>query len=372
MDNYTGSPIIQTPTSSSQCITTPLPEIQSPTSGSVPQAPNLPAELLADILDHVGDWELSTAVGVRTSLKRPREWDRATPIDEAALTGSLPRMLCYSSVSDSSLTKLGAMAILKMGYVHIVDHLYWNERELFEAWFGRDAEVIPKKASQFGRVEFLDWWISLPPRYRVYGVEAIDEACRSGHLNVLEWWWERRGDRFQTFSGLQLKYTEAALENASAKGHIHVLNWWRNTSGLPLKIGRVLDMASRSGNIEVLDWWVRSGIEVKYDNFTLYNASCSGRVEVLKWWHESSGLQMMFDRDVLTGATRYNQPEVLDWWDKSGLDVQFRICDIEEALEDAIRPGAEAKEWWEKKGVNFHTNNTEWTKVKSLLRRSRC
>jgi hypothetical protein len=39
------------------------------------------------------------------------------------------------------------------------------------------------------------------------------------------------------------------------------------------------------------------------------------------------------------------------------------MCDIEEALEDAIGGGERAREWWKGKGVDFNTNDKEWTKL---------
>ena len=86
---------------------------------------------------------------------------------------------------------------------------------------------------------------------------------------------------------------------------------------------------------------------------------------MLQWWARS-GLQLLFDQDALTGATKHNRTEVLDWWDKSGLPIQYRICDIEEAIEDAIGPGEEVRKWWARKGVNFRTNDAEWMKMQHL------
>lgn len=92
-----------------------------------------------------------------------------------------------------------------------------------------------------------------------------------------------------------------------------------------------------------------------------------------------------FNEEVLLSATRHNRPEVLQWWYDSGLIVHYRICDIEEvnhdrsmsarllaepsgqAIEDAIRPGPQAREWWSKQvGVDFKANNAEWMKLKTL------
>lgn len=58
--------------------------------------------------------------------------------------------------------------------------------------------------------------------------------------------------------------------------------------------------------------------------------------------------------------------QVLEWWDKSGLPISYRMCDIEEALEDAIAGGAAARAWWARKGVNFRAGDSEWMKLQSL------
>ena len=75
---------------------------------------------------------------------------------------------------------------------------------------------------------------------------------------------------------------------------------------------------------------------------------------------------VVFNQDVLVGATRHDRPEVHQWWDKSGLPVQYRMCDIEEALEDAIGGGERTREWWKGKDVDFNANDTEWMKLQNL------
>ena len=260
-----------------------------PPPPDIPQSssriPALPAEILADIMDHIGDWELAKAVGTVTALKRPKEWVRATPADEAALVGKLDLSDSPPS-APSCLSPVGANVIIRLGYLHILDCLRSHDRHSFDRLYGgTNSRLIPLRASCSGRTDVLSWWCAQDDIPKDYGDDCVDEACRHGQIEVLEWW------RSNSANGLPLQYTEAALENASARGHLHVLTWWKQ-SGLPLKVGRVMDLASKSGHVHVLEWWLRSGIEVKYDNGTLEHASRAGRVNVLSWWH-NSGYQMM-------------------------------------------------------------------------------
>jgi hypothetical protein len=326
--------------------------------------PDLPIEILADIMDHVGDWELATAIGVPTSLSRPLEWSRASRTDHAMISGSLP-VIRSADPSQNPPTKIGAVLAVRFGYVHVLDFFLTQHRSIFLSIFSGD--VIPIKASRHGRTAVLSWWKHgfehhpdlMPPPKPESIIEAIDGASRNGQVVSLDWWMN---------CGHPLNYTEAALEYASAKSQIAVLEWWKQQNklhGFPLKIGRVMDMASTAGHVEVLEWWAASQLEFKYDRHALQHASCHGKVDVLQWWL-GSGLQLIFDQDALTGATRHNRPEVLEWWDKSGLPIQYRMCDIEEALEDAIGGGEEAREWWKRKGVDFNANDKEWMKLQNL------
>ncbi|KAG8863207.1 hypothetical protein FRC20_010874 [Serendipita sp. 405] len=247
---------------------------------------------------------------------------------------------------------VSAKAAIRFSCVEIIEYLYSNHRTCYDRTFGK---FLPLNASLDGSIAVLDWWKATPLQ-KNYDHAAMDGACLNGHISVLQWWVD---------SGLPLKYSDAALEHASARGHVSVLDWWTKST-LPLKIGRVMELASGMGQVEVLEWWHRSSLEFKYDRLALYYASCSGRVEALEWWAQS-GLQMIYDSDALIGATRHNKPEALEWWSNSGLPIQYRLCDIEEALEDALGGGALVRAWWEKKGVDFRANFTEWTKYQSLV-----
>jgi len=319
------------------------------------------------VLEHLGDWELLKAVGLPTSLPKPPEWARASRTDYAILTGYIP---CIRNADPDANppTKPGALVSIRFGYVNVLEYLFIHHFDTCLDIF--QSDLIPLTASKHGRTNVLSWWKRAldhhPEKVRHPCTrsisDAIDASSRHGQVASLDWWLD---------SGLPFEYTEASLEVSSSKNRLPVLDWWlaQNNAGRlkpnHLKIGKVMDMASTAGHVQVLEWWLRSQLEVKYDKQALYHASCHGKVDVLQWWLES-GLQMIFDQDALTGATKYNRPEVLEWWDKSGLPIQYRTCDIEEALEDALVSGDAARNWWKKKGVDFKANDKEWMKLQLL------
>ncbi|KAI9441655.1 hypothetical protein H4582DRAFT_2110431 [Lactarius indigo] len=274
----------------------------------------LPVEIMAEIMDQVGDWELTKAI---------------MPFSPA----SLPLLVsCGPALRPP--TSVGAILVVRFSYIHILAYLHHHCRSRFGEIFRH--HLIPITAAHHGRVDVLDWWQSMhevhPEDFPIPDsraiIDAIDGASRA-----------------------------AALEHASAKNQSAVLDWWREQRArLPLKVGRVMDTASAAGHVATLVWWAHSGVDYTYDRQALYHASCHGHIDVLQWWLDS-GLQLFYDQDVLIGATRYNRPEVLQWWDKSGLP---------EALEDAIGAGERAREWWKGKGVDFNTNDKEWTKLQNL------
>jgi hypothetical protein len=342
----------------------PLTKRSGDRSGRSGHTPQLPIEIVATILDLLDDWALSKAVGVPTSLIPPLGWNRATTTDYVLLTGDLPRLRTID-LTPTPPTQLGAAMAVRFGYLPILEYILAHDHSLFLALYKND--VIPIKASRYGRINVLAWWKHafehhpelVPPPKEGSIAEAIDSASRGGRVISLDWWFD---------SGLPFEYTEEALEQASAKGHLPVLDWWHDkhkNTGLNLKIGRVMDMASSTGHVKVLEWWATSQLVFRDDRLAMQHASCNGKVEVLQWWLDS-GLPLHFDQDALTGATRHNRAEVLEWWDRSGLPIQYRMCDIEEALEDARGGGQAARRWWEQKGLDFNANDREWMKLQNL------
>ncbi|KAK7467153.1 hypothetical protein VKT23_004212 [Stygiomarasmius scandens] len=325
--------------------TPPTPPSDEPLAPQSQSSPDLPIEIIADILDHLGDWEMTQVLRIPTSIPRPDVWARASPTDYAMITGNLTLIRAANPVAHPP-TQIGADTVIRFGYVNVLEFFLSHHHNLFLSVF--QGDLIPIRASRYGRINVLSWWKhgfeqhpDLVPRPKPGSVaEAIHAASRRGQTNSLDWW---------VSSGIPLEYTEAALNYASAKNQVAVLEWWKQqykNSGLQLKIGQVMDAASAAGHVEVLE-------------------CCNGKVEVLEWWL-GSGLQLIFDQDVLTSATRLNRAEVLEWWDKSGLPVQYRMCDIEEALEDAIGGGQDTRRWWKLKGVDFSANDKEWMKLQNL------
>ena len=77
---------------------------------------------------------------------------------------------------------------------------------------------------------------------------------------------------------------------------------------------------------------------------------------------------MQYDNQVLVGPTKNGHVEVLDWWKQSKYTVEYKTCDIEEALEDSLGGSGEdrIRAWWARNGLNLGVGTSEWMKVKVL------
>lgn len=114
-----------------------------------------------------------------------------------------------------------------------------------------------------------------------------------------------------------------------------------------------------------LDWWASSGLTAPYSKFALYHLSKTGNVPLLDWWKHSR-FPLVFDKEVLIVATRHGQMDVLSWWLDSGLDIEYRFFDIEEALEDSVARKEETQRWWERRGFVPALSGSEWTRPRSF------
>lgn len=330
--------------------------------------------------------------------------------------------------TDIPLTPLSVKLIVKFNYLSVLRHIAEPGHETqYDAF---TDPVLPHKASyNYNRTEILTWWkqhLRLPGHpepHRHYGPEAIDGASKQGFIEVLDWWRK---------SGLCMKYTEAALEQASARGFIHVLEWWKaaslHTSGyghaidegksgirrtntgtaspscddgaltpsanhaLRLKVGKSLLTAAQHGHANVIRWWVESGIPYSHEEGVAKVASAYGHVDVLETWKELKGdkFAMCYDSQVLVGPTKNGFVRVLEWWRRQTLGsdvgdgeegdggdgnkrlkVEYKTCDIEEALEDSVEmEGCEGegavRRWWSRNGLNLEVATGEWMELKSL------
>jgi len=118
----------------------------------------------------------------------------------------------------------------------------------------------------------------------------------------------------------------------------------------------------------MLSWWVNSNIPFQHEDLVAKLASNHGHVAVLDFWKSLRGEKMIFDNQVLVGATKNGHRDVLQWWKRSKLRVEYKTCDIEEALEDGVEgPRGEAvRRWWAENGLNLGVGTSEWMRTKLL------
>ncbi|KAK2754278.1 hypothetical protein FQN54_007158 [Arachnomyces sp. PD_36] len=335
----------------------------------------LPLEILLLIFEkHLADWEIAKAVGIETNIPIPEEWaehfKHTKPSDSLEyhiLKGSfesiksrLPTLPRWKPLSN-----LASHLIFKFSRLDILTHLSENHMDLF--WTTQHLTQLPLRASSiYNNPSILTWWRDCPALpAKDYHPDAVDGASRAGFVDVLEWW---------RTSGLPLVYSERSLESASAEGNIAVLEWWKRASEnapasnpIPLRTGKSILLAAQAGCTSSLAWWDASGIPYTHSDSVTRIASTHGHVPVLDLWHRIKGPKLIFDNQVLVGATKNGHVDVLEWWKQSGLRVEFKTCDIEEALEDAVSGREESvRRWWDRNGLNLGVGTSEWMKVKVL------
>ncbi|KAF9069616.1 hypothetical protein BDP27DRAFT_1420739 [Rhodocollybia butyracea] len=243
---------------------------------------------------------------IPTFLQTPVDWSSASPTDLAMITGNLA-LIRATDIEANPPSRIGADIAIRFGYVHVLEFFCWHHRDLFMSVYNDD--LIPIRASQYGRTSVLSWWKR--------GFEQ--------HPNVIP------------------KPKAGSIADA-------------------------VDAASRSGQIASLDWWMTCGHPFEFTEAALEYASIKNQIAVLDWWkqqHKLNRVSLKIGR-VMESATRHNRADVLDWWNNSGLPCQYRMCDIEEALEDAIGGGDNTRRWWQLKGVDFNANDKEWMKLQNL------
>lgn len=344
----------------------------------------LPAEIWTHVFDFLGDWEVATALNIYTHLPVPPQWQSLIPnpksklrsLEWVILTQPIGPIKAFfeRQAKEQSLPTLSPIAldlILRFARTDVLTYLASHQKDIF--WNSFSSTYLPHKASTvYNSPAILQWWKECPAVIqKVYDEYAVDFASKAGFTEVLQWWLD---------SGLEMKYTERALENASLRGSIEVLEWWQTNSRklegtpreLPLKIGRSIWLAAQYNRPQAIEWWERSGLPYSHEDRVPTLASQFGHVEVLELWYSLKGSKMIFDNQVLVGPTKNGKAAVLEWWKeasrKYGLRVEYKTCDIEEAMEDAVGGDSEGevREWWSRNGLNLGVGTGEWMKVKTL------
>lgn len=334
-----------------------------------------PLEILLIIFEYLGDWEVAKAVGIHLShIPMPEQWvehlqhtSRPESLEYNILTGSFEAVKerLFSLPRWKPLSNLASHLIFKFSRTDILTYLSENHMDLF--WTTSHLTQLPLRASAiYDNRTILTWWRDCPALpTKDYHPDAVDGASRAGFVDILEWW---------RTSGLPLLYTERSLESASAEGNIAVLEWWKNASAnaplsdpIHLRPGKSILLAAQSGRTSSLAWWDASGIPYTHSDSVTRIASTHGHVPVLELWHRLKDQKLIFDNQVLVGATKNGHVDVLEWWRQSGLRVEFKTCDIEEALEDAVSGREDrVRQWWDRNGLNLGVGTSEWMKVKVL------
>ena len=114
---------------------------------------------------------------------------------------------------------------------------------------------------------------------RLYSGYPIYDACKYGHIEVLEWL-KKSGQIYENDKN-------NIISKACEYGHVKILNWLKN-SGYKIKsLPYYIDCASYGGHIHILKWLHNYDIDniKKYYSANTFNCiSKNNRYLVLKWF----------------------------------------------------------------------------------------
>lgn len=287
----------------------------------------------------------------------------------------------------------------------------YGRPEVLEWW--RTAPSFLKKdytidaidgASMSGFVHVLDWWhkSGLPLKY---SEGALEQASSKGHILVLEWWRNasiHQGSHFTDSSSSSTSTEETSIKTSDQQSYINASS---QVAPLRLKVGKSIIAAAQHGQVATLTWWDTSRIPYSHAESVCKTASAYGHVSILEEWKRLKGekFAMAFDNQVLIGPTKNGFVKVLEWWKSQTLDqgqkrgdkhrrasegasgglvggegdegskgrlrVEYKTCDIEEALEDCVGREDEVdaiRIWWARNGLNLGVATSEWMQIKTL------
>lgn len=215
-------------------------------------------------------------------------------------------------------------------------------------------------ASAAGRVDVLDLWADLASNQDTiwkknlqeicsdcqyqssllpYSHQAVDRASENGHIDVLQWWFNR-----YIFHGDQFRSTHMAIDQASERGLNHVLDWWwwkKVNHDLEFRYHYAIDLASARGHLTTLEWWLEkalnNGLKFTHSVMAVDQAAINQHYHVLEWWLSKRDILgwKCSDRAIIH-ACQKGCLEILDWFFEKfclGLtDMQYDHLAIDSAI----------------------------------------
>jgi hypothetical protein len=149
-----------------------------------------------------------------------------------------------------------------------------------------------------------------------YSHQAIDKASENGHIDVLQWWFNR-----YIFHGDQFKSSHMAIDRASERGRINVLEWWwwkKVNHDLEFRYHSAIDLASAKGQIDTLEWWFEKALYGQiftYSTMAVDQAAINQHYHILEWWLVKKDLLdwKVTDRPIIY-ACQIGCLGILDWF----------------------------------------------------------
>ena len=192
------------------------------------------------------------------------------------------------------------------------------------------------EASKYGHINILNWLIDSGLEFQ-YSQFAILYAVQNGQLATLKWWVQQH-----THRGIQLKYPDYCIMHAAFNGHVQIFKWWLNSGLIFTFNNNFADYVSGNGHLAVLELLKDLNL-LKYSKLAIDWACDNGHLHILKWWfrqYAQFGFELLYSEHAIDFASRNNQVKILEFWLKTWLKGDIdQLKYTSQAMDSASRNG---------------------------------
>lgn len=192
-------------------------------------------------------------------------------------------------------------------------------------------------ASASGDLKTLEAWLNDNPSENDYSNKALDKASENGHLNVLEWWFEKAFTR-----DLKPKYTSYAFDMACLNNQTQVVMYWLKNYKIH-KVKRTfnaINFATQNCNTDILEEMDKifsiEYSEKSFDDMVIKDKEPVERV--INWWTAKGRKSPKFTQIFIDKLKSHGYNDLIDKLVKNNDSTNSLPTNTDRILPSAKKP----------------------------------